>query len=136
MKTFAKTTNRKISRRKLSRIHTIDLIWVARACYVREENFRKQAQIREIRERFLPRKFPTIRYILHIHIDARYIHCIHTCTYQATFNLYHHSYILINYVFLYFLSYSRETLRLVWAAWRTESQFESIHSSEQSTGTS
>ena len=62
-KTFAKMTNKKISRRKLSQIHTIDQIWVARACDVREENFREQAQIREIHESFLPRKFPAIRYI-------------------------------------------------------------------------
>ena len=61
-KTFAKTTNRKISRIKLSRIHTIDRIWVARACDVREDNFRERAQIREIRKNFLPRKFPAIRY--------------------------------------------------------------------------
>ena len=51
-KTFAKTTNRKISLRKLSRIHTLDRIWVARACDVCEENFRERAQIREIRESF------------------------------------------------------------------------------------
>ena len=61
-KTFAKTTNRKISRRKLSPIHTIDLIWVAHACDVCEENFRERAQIHEIRESFLPRKFSAIRY--------------------------------------------------------------------------
>ena len=48
--------------RKLSQIHTIDWIWVARACDVCEENFHEWAQIREIRESFLPRKFPTIRY--------------------------------------------------------------------------
>ena len=54
----------KISRRKLLRIHTIDRIWVARACDIREENFHEWAQIREIRERFLPQKFPGIRYII------------------------------------------------------------------------
>ena len=50
----------KISRRKLSRIHTIDRIWVARAYDVREENFHEWAQIREIHKSFLPRKFPAI----------------------------------------------------------------------------
>ena len=36
---------------------------VACACDVREENFRERACIHEIRESFLPRKFPAIRYI-------------------------------------------------------------------------
>ena len=61
-KTFAKTTSMRISRRKLSRVHTIDRIWVARACDVREENFHEWAQIREICESFVPRKFPAVRY--------------------------------------------------------------------------
>ena len=52
----------KISQRKLSRIHTIDRIRVARACIVREENFHEWAQICEIRKSFPPRKFPAIRY--------------------------------------------------------------------------
>ena len=52
----------KISRRKLSRVHTIDRILVVRARDVHEENFRERADIREIRESFLPRKFPNIRY--------------------------------------------------------------------------
>ena len=59
--TFVKTMSMKISPRKLLQIHTIDWIWVARACDVREENFHEWAQIREIRESFLLRKFPAIR---------------------------------------------------------------------------
>ena len=51
-KTFTKTAIVKISRRKLSRIHTIDWIWVAHACNVRKENFREHAQIHKIRESF------------------------------------------------------------------------------------
>ena len=58
-KTFVKTTNKKISRRKLSRIHIIDRIWVARACDVRE-----RARTPKFCESFLPRKFPAIRYIV------------------------------------------------------------------------
>ena len=49
-------TSMKISWRKLSQSHTIDRIWVGRACGVHEENFEP------IRESFLPQKFPAIRY--------------------------------------------------------------------------
>ena len=48
----------KILWRNLSRIHTVDRILVVRARDVREENFRERADIREIHESFLPRKFP------------------------------------------------------------------------------
>ena len=60
---FRESTSMKISWRKLSRILAIDRILVARARDVREENFRERAEIREIRENFLPRKFHAIRYV-------------------------------------------------------------------------
>ena len=63
---------RKLSRKQVWRfrgenfhgfiLHCIDRIWVAHACDVREENFHEWAQIREIREGFLPRKFPALQY--------------------------------------------------------------------------
>ena len=57
-KTFVKTTNKKISWRKLSRIHTIDRIWVACTCDVREENFRERARTPKFMKVFSLESFP------------------------------------------------------------------------------
>ena len=54
--------NMKISQKKLSRIRTIDRLWIVRACDIREVNFCKHARIHKIRKHFLRRKFPAIQY--------------------------------------------------------------------------
>ena len=83
VKTFAKMANMTISWRKLQRIHTIDSIWVACACNVREENFHKCAQIHKS---FLAQKVPAIQYNLRLELLLGLNQTLpsHTCTRTCT----------------------------------------------------
>ena len=61
-KTFANWWKIHFSRRKRSRIAPFSCANGCHAPKFRRDNFHEQSQNHEIRESFLPRKFPTIRY--------------------------------------------------------------------------